>query len=51
MKMFDKKDLSTINNKRLYPRTNHERDVVSFSFLVRNGTSREKREIENSREK
>ena len=30
---------------------NHERDLVSFSFLVRNGTSREKREIENSREK
>ena len=30
---------------------NHERDLVSFSFLVRNGTSREKREIENSCEK
>jgi hypothetical protein len=30
---------------------NHERDLVSLSFLVRNGTSREKRDIENSREK
>jgi hypothetical protein len=30
---------------------NHERDLVSFSFLVRNETSREKREVENSREK
>ncbi len=32
-------------------RINHERDLVSFSFLVRNGTSREKRDVENSREK
>ena len=31
--------------------SNHERDLVSFSFLVRNGTSREKRDVENSREK
>ncbi len=30
---------------------NHERDLVSFSFLMRNGASREKREVENSREK
>jgi hypothetical protein len=30
---------------------NHERDLVSFSFLVRNGGSREKRDIVNSREK
>ena len=33
------------------PKSNHERDLVSFSFLVRNGTSREKRDVENSREK
>ncbi len=30
---------------------NHERDLVSFSFLVRNGASREKRETVNSRKK
>ena len=30
---------------------NHERDLVSFSFLVRNVASHEKRETVNSREK
>jgi len=35
----------------IWRETNHERDLVLFSFLVRNVTSREKREIENSREK
>ncbi len=30
---------------------NHEQDLVSFLFLVKNGASREKQDVENSREK
>jgi hypothetical protein len=31
--------------------SNQKQDLVSFSFLVRNGTSREKRDAVDSREK
>jgi hypothetical protein len=45
----DRKLESTFSYNYIF--SNHEQDLVSFSFLARNGTSREKRDVENSREK